>query len=175
MAKRVADGTPILGLEPSCILTLSDEWPELVPGEDANRVATSVHLADEWLGKKLAANECKLSLIETGEKCLFHGHCHQKALVGVKGSVTALGQVPGLAVKVLDTGCCGMAGAFGYEKEHFDLSVQIAGQELLPALAEEPQAMVAATGTSCRHQIRDLTGRQALHPMEVIRNALTVP
>ncbi len=175
LAKRVADGTPILGLEPSCLLTLSDEWPELVPGEDANRVAAAVHLADEWLGQKLVANECKLPMIATGEQCLFHGHCHQKALVGVKGSATTLGQVPGLSVKVLDTGCCGMAGAFGYEKEHFDLSVQIAGQELLPALAAQPQAMVAATGTSCRHQIRDLTGRQALHPIEVIRNALVDP
>ena len=80
--------------------------------------------------------------------------------------------VPGLTIKTLDAGCCGMAGAFGYEKEHYDLSVQIAGLELLPALAAEPEAVVAATGTSCRHQIRDLTGRRALHPMEVIRGAM---
>jgi Fe-S oxidoreductase len=104
---------------------------------------------------------------------MLHGHCHQRTLVGVKGSATALQLVPGLAVTVLDAGCCGMAGAFGYEKEHYDLSIQIAGLELLPALAAQPQAIIAATGTSCRHQIRDLTGREPLHPMEVLRGALS--
>jgi Fe-S oxidoreductase len=83
-----------------------------------------------------------------------------------------LERVPGLKVTALDAGCCGMAGAFGYEKEHYDVSVKIAGLQLLPALAAAPDATVAATGTSCRHQIRDLTGRRALHPMEVVRAAM---
>jgi Fe-S oxidoreductase len=99
---------------------------------------------------------------------LFHGHCHQKALVGVGGSVDALKLVPGLDVTVLDAGCCGMAGAFGYEKEHYDVSVTIANLALVPAVTADPAATVVATGTSCRHQIRDLTGRAALHPLEVL-------
>jgi Fe-S oxidoreductase len=99
---------------------------------------------------------------------LFHGHCHQKALVGVGGSVAALKLAPNLDVTVLDAGCCGMAGSFGYEKEHFDVSVRIANLALLPALKANPEATIIATGTSCRHQIRDLTGRRVLHPLEVL-------
>ena len=172
LADRVADGTPIVGLEPSCVLTLADEWPELVPGPEANKVAAAVRLADDWLAERLAAGEAELPLRTDVGSCVIHGHCHQKALVGVKGAVDLLGRVPGLQVTALDAGCCGIAGAFGYEKEHYDVSVKIAGLQLLPALAAAPEAMVAATGTSCRHQIRDLTGRRALHPMEVIRAAM---
>ena len=101
-------------------------------------------------------------------RCLLHGHCHQKALEGVGGTVAALQLVPELEVTALDTGCCGMAGSFGYEKEHYDLSVTIANLELLPALAAEPEAIIVANGTSCRHQIKDLARRRALHPMEVL-------
>jgi Fe-S oxidoreductase len=172
LAKRVADGTPILGLEPSCVLTLSDEWPELVPSAAAREVAAAVHLADHWLADEARAGRTTLSLQEAGRKVLFHGHCHQKALCGVKGSAAALRLVPGTDVKVLDAGCCGMAGAFGYEKEHFDLSVKIANLALIPALKAETDATIAATGTSCRHQIKDLTGRKALHPLEVVAAAL---
>ncbi len=103
---------------------------------------------------------------------MLHGHCHQKALVGVGGTAAALRLVPGLDVTVLDTGCCGMAGSFGYEKEHYDLSVKIAGLALLPALAAAPEAAVVAPGTSCRHQIKDLAGRRALHPLEVLEQRL---
>jgi Fe-S oxidoreductase/FAD/FMN-containing dehydrogenase len=172
LAARVADGTPILGLEPSCVLTLADEWPELLPGPDANRVAAAVRLADDWLDEQLASGEAQLPLRAEAMTCVFHGHCHQKALVGVKGSASLLERVPGLSVTTLDAGCCGMAGAFGYEREHYDVSVKIAGLQLLPALAAAPDATVAATGTSCRHQIRDLTGRRAMHPLEVIRSAM---
>ena len=98
---------------------------------------------------------------------MFHGHCHQKALVGTGGTAAALWLVPGLEVNVLDTGCCGMAGSFGFEKEHYDLSVKIAELSLLPAL-RRPRALVVATGTSCRHQIKDATGRRARHPLEVL-------
>ena len=106
------------------------------------------------------------------EKCLLHGHCHQKALLGVRASAALLGLVPGLDVTVLDTGCCGMAGSFGFEKEHYDLSVAIAELALLPALTAEPEALVVAPGTSCRHQIKDLAGRRALHPLEVVESCL---
>ena len=99
---------------------------------------------------------------------LIHGHCHQKALVGTGGTASLLKLIPGLDVRVLDTGCCGMAGSFGFETEHYDLSVQIAEQDLLPALASQPEATVIAPGTSCRHQIHDLAGRKALHPLELV-------
>ncbi|HEY8505746.1 MAG TPA: FAD-linked oxidase C-terminal domain-containing protein, partial [Gemmataceae bacterium] len=176
LAKRVADGTPILGLEPSCLLALADEWPELVPGPEARRVAEAAHLAEHWLADQAKAGRVNLPLSGSGKpprRCLFHGHCHQKALCGVGGTASALRRVPGLDVTVLDAGCCGMAGAFGYEKEHFDISVKIANLELVPALEAAPEALVVATGTSCRHQIRDLTGRRALHPVEVLASALT--
>jgi FAD/FMN-containing dehydrogenase/Fe-S oxidoreductase len=174
LARRVGDGTPILGLEPSCLLTLSDEWTELVPGPDTQRVAAAAHLADGWLAKEVQEGACELALRPRQGACVLHGHCHQKALVGAGGSAAALRLVPGLDVTVLDAGCCGMAGSFGYEKEHYDLSVKIAGLALLPALAAAPEAAVAAPGTSCRHQIKDLAGRRALHPLEVLEQQLPV-
>ncbi len=172
LARRVADGTPILGLEPSCAAALVDEWPELVPGSQSRGVAEVVHLADHWLAEQVKAGSVALPLAPQTEKCLFHGHCHQRALFGVSGSVNALKLAPGLQVAALDAGCCGMAGAFGFEKEHYDLSVQIANLELVPAVKAEPESIIVATGTSCRHQIRDLTGRAALHPMQVLQSCL---
>ncbi len=163
-----AAGVPILGLEPSCLLTLADEWPDLVPGAAAKRVAAASELAEGWLARQVRDSALSLDLSQKGGRVLFHGHCHQKALVGVQGSVDALKLAPGLDVTVLDAGCCGMAGSFGYEKEHYDVSVAIANLALIPALKAEPTATVVATGTSCRHQIRDLTGRIARHPLELL-------
>lgn len=168
LARRLGDGTPLLGLEPSCLLTLADEWPELVPGPEARQVAGSAQLAEGWLAAQARAGRCELTLAPRAEKCLLHGHCHQKALVGVGGTTAALKLVPQLDVVALDTGCCGMAGSFGFEKEHYELSVAIANLSLLPALAADPAATVVAPGTSCRHQIKDLAGRRALHPLEVL-------
>jgi Fe-S oxidoreductase len=178
LAARVATGSPILGLEPSCLLTLVDEWPELVPGPATALIAKSAHLADAWLNDKIRRGDCTLKLsahhsaLTTQNSALLHGHCHQKALVGTKGTASLLKLIPGLDVRVLDTGCCGMAGSFGYETEHYDLSVQIANLDLLPALAKSPDALVVAPGTSCRHQIHDLTERRALHPLELLATAL---
>jgi FAD/FMN-containing dehydrogenase/Fe-S oxidoreductase len=175
LARRLADGRPLLGLEPSCLLTITDEWPELLPGAETRRVAAAADLADNWLAKQAQAGQCDLewrAAVFPPRKCLLHGHCHQKALLGVGGTVAALRLIPGLEVTALDAGCCGMAGSFGFEKEHYDLSVAIAGLELLPALKAEPEATVVAPGTSCRHQIRDLAGRRALHPLEVLASAL---
>jgi FAD/FMN-containing dehydrogenase/Fe-S oxidoreductase len=165
-------GRPLLGLEPSCLLTLADEWPELLPGAETQRVAAAVDLADNWLAERAKTGRCDLRLGEKPQKCLLHGHCHQKALKSAKGTAAALGLVPGLEVAVLDVGCCGMAGSFGFEKEHYDLSVAIAKLALVPALDGAPEAMVVAPGTSCRHQIHDLTGRRALHPMEVLEHRM---
>jgi FAD/FMN-containing dehydrogenase/Fe-S oxidoreductase len=172
LAARLAAGAPILGLEPSCLLTLVDEWPELVPGPATTLIAKSARLADGWLADQVRAGQCVLDLTAHAplatRQALLHGHCHQKALVGVTGTASLLRLVPGLDVRVLDTGCCGMAGSFGFETDHYDLSVAIARLDLLPALAEVPEAIVIAPGTSCRHQIHDLADRPALHPLEVV-------
>jgi Fe-S oxidoreductase len=175
LAVRIASGVPILGLEPSCLLTLVDEWPELVPGPATALIAKSAHLADGWLAGKVRDGSCVFSVAPhvPPRPALVHGHCHQKALVGMGGTAALLRLIPGLDVRVLDTGCCGMAGSFGFEAEHYDLSVHIAELDLLPALAQQPNALVIAPGTSCRHQIRDLAKRRALHPLEVIDAALS--
>jgi Fe-S oxidoreductase len=171
---RYADaGVPILGLEPSCILSLADEWPELVPGPAAKRVAAVAEMADAWLARQARDNALSLDLPARASKVLLHPHCHQKAIVGSKGTLDALRLVSDLEVQTLDAGCCGMAGAFGYEKSHYDISVKIANLELVPALTANPSTTVVATGTSCRHQIRDLTGRTALHPLELLASDLT--
>jgi FAD/FMN-containing dehydrogenase/Fe-S oxidoreductase len=177
LAAKIAWGEPILGLEPSCLLTLVDEWPELVPGPATTLIAKSAHLADGWLAEKMRAGVFDLDLTTlrsplTAQQALLHGHCHQKALVGTQGTASLLRLIPGLDVRVLDTGCCGMAGSFGFEAEHYDLSVQIARLDLLPTLARYPEALVVAPGTSCRHQIHDLADRRALHPLELLAAAL---
>ncbi len=172
LAKRLSEQTPLLGLEPSCLLTLADEWPELLPGPATRHIAAAAKLADSWLAHQAQNNRCLANFQPLPEKYLVHGHCHQKALVGMQGTAAALDLVPGLDVTVLDTGCCGMAGSFGFEKEHYDVSVAVANLELLPALADQPDAQVVATGTSCRQQIKDLARRRALHPVEVLARAL---
>ena len=131
-------------------------------------MAAAASLADGWLAAQVKAGRCQLPLRLRRETCVVHGHCHQKALVGTGGTAAALQLVPGLDVKVLPTGCCGMAGSFGFEREHFNLSAKIAGLALLPALSAAPEATVVAPGTSCRHQVLDLAGRRALHPLEVL-------
>ncbi|MBY0458482.1 MAG: hypothetical protein K2V38_14175, partial [Gemmataceae bacterium] len=166
-----SQGIPILGLEPSCVAALTDEWPELVPEPAAKRVASAAELAEGWLARQVRDHGLSLDIPPRAGQALLHPHCHQRALGGLKGTVEALKLVSGLEVSTLDAGCCGMAGAFGYEKEHYDVSVKIANLELVPALAGSPDALVVATGTSCRHQIRDLTGRTALHPLEVLAGA----
>jgi FAD/FMN-containing dehydrogenase/Fe-S oxidoreductase len=173
LAQRLGDGTPLLGLEPSCLLTLADEWTELLPGPQTKTIASAARLADNWLAEQVQSKRCELPLRPLPQQCLLHGHCHQKALVGAGGTAAALRLVPQLDVTVLDSGCCGMAGSFGFECEHFDLSVQIANLVLLPALEKAPDALVAAPGTSCRHQIKDLAQRHARHPLEVLEEQLT--
>jgi Fe-S oxidoreductase len=173
LARCVADGTPILGLEPSCILTLADEWAELWPSPATRQVAAAATMGDSWLAEQVAGGRCELPLVPSAEDYVLHGHCHQKALLGVGASAPALKLVPGARVQVLDAGCCGMAGSFGFEREHYDLSVKIANLQLLPALSRAPEATVVAPGTSCRHQVHDLTGRRARHPLEVLEGQLS--
>jgi FAD/FMN-containing dehydrogenase/Fe-S oxidoreductase len=172
LARLVADGTPILGIEPSCLLTLKDEWPDLCPGPQADAVAEAAHLADVWIGDEMRTGQHNLAFKSRNRQVLLHGHCHQRALCGIDGSATALTQVSGYTVRSLDIGCCGMAGSFGYERDHYDLSVKIATLELVPAIKREPDAIVAATGTSCRHQIRDLCHIEPKHPVELLADSI---
>ncbi|MBY0230894.1 MAG: 4Fe-4S dicluster domain-containing protein, partial [Gemmataceae bacterium] len=168
LARKLPAGVPVLGLEPSCVSALSDDWPELVPGSDTRRIAAATKPADVWL----AEQGPELGLKPSVETCLVHGHCHQKALLGNAASAASLRLIPGLDVRLLDAGCCGMAGSFGFERSHFDVSAKIAGLALLPALEAAPEALVAASGTSCRHQVRDLAKRRALHPLEIVERHL---
>ncbi len=159
-------GVPIVGCEPSCLLTLVDEYPELVPGELARR-------SPRFRGSSIRIS-CKPAFSSNSARrrrpVLIHGHCHQKALVGVADTRALLAQAPGAEPRVIDSGCCGMAGSFGYE--HYDLSMKIGERVLFPAVRAATQASIIAPGFSCRHQIEHGTGRKAQHPIEFLADRL---
>ena len=165
-------GIPIIGCEPSCLLTLRDEYPELVQNARSRKVAEHSYLIDEYLMMLHEKGELDLKFRRDTKKVLFHGHCHQKALVGTSASLSAL-RLPGWEVEQVNAGCCGMAGSFGFEKEHYDISMAIAGQALFPAIeAKGDDWEVAVMGVSCRQQIEDGVGRPARHLVEVLREGL---
>ncbi|MBI2171260.1 MAG: FAD-binding protein [Chloroflexi bacterium] len=168
----VQRGVPVVGCEPSCLSAIRDDYPDLLRTQEARDVAKGAYLLEELLVKLKSEGKLTLTFRETKGKVLFHGHCHQKALWGTAASVAALRLIPGLEVQELDAGCCGMAGAFGYEKEHYDLSMKIGEQRLFPAVRSAPEARIAVTGFSCTHQIADGTGRRPEHVAEVLRGAL---
>jgi Fe-S oxidoreductase len=161
-------GIPIVGLEPSCLLTLRDEYPDFLRSASARIVAQQSFLLEEFLQREREAGRITLGFKTNGAKALLHGHCHQKALVGTGATVEAL-RWAGFEVEEVDSGCCGMAGSFGFEKEHYDLSVTIANRRLVPAVrAAEEGVTIVASGISCRQQIEHLTGRTAKHLAEVL-------
>jgi Fe-S oxidoreductase len=163
LARQIEEGTPVVGCEPSCLLTLRDELPDLVPGELSRRLAKQSYLLEELL---LDADFSPGSL--TG-RAVVHGHCHQEALTGTDSVTALLGRIDGLDFELLDSGCCGMAGAFGYEREHYELSMAVGERVLLPrARSAPPGTLLVANGTSCRHQIRDGAGREAIHLAELL-------
>jgi Fe-S oxidoreductase len=166
LAQWARQGVPIVGCEPSCLLMLVDEYPDLVPGDDARIVAHQAALVDSHLVRA----GIELPLTACDQKILLHGHCHQKALVGARDSVALLSGIAGSRVELLDSGCCGMAGSFGYE--HYDVSMAIGERVLLPAVRAAADAAIAAPGFSCRHQIAHGTGRRAKHPVELIAECL---
>jgi len=175
LAPAARAGIPIVGCEPSCILTLKDEVPALAGNsEDAVIVARQACLADDLLAQALEDGSLVPSgdSVFAGRPILFHGHCHQKAGGAMAGSVRLLAALSSAGVEVLDAGCCGMAGSFGFEHEHYDLSMKIGGQRLFPAVKAAPDAVVAATGVSCRQQIAHGTGRGAEHPIVLLRSAI---
>jgi FAD/FMN-containing dehydrogenase/Fe-S oxidoreductase len=172
LAPIAARGEPIVGLEPSCLLSLRDEYLYLLPGDErAVAVAERALTFEEALAGRVAA-ERVVSVAAAGQaKVLLHDHCHQKALVGSDPSRRVL-EAAGHEVEVLDAGCCGMAGAFGYEREHYEISLAMAERRLLPAVrAAADGTLIVANGTSCRQQILHGCGRRALHPAEVLSPA----
>ena len=174
----VTDQAPLIGLEPSAILTFRDEYPNLVPAElkaDAERIAKNTFLFEEWLAHETAANRINRNLFTTqARQVVVHGHCHQKALSSMEPVEAVLSLPPNYEVRLIPSGCCGMAGSFGYETEHYDLSMQIGELVLFPAVRKTTDdVIVSAAGTSCRHQIKDGTGRHAQHPAEILFDALT--
>ena len=172
LAGHARQGLPIVGLEPSCLLTLRDEYVDLLRSEESRLVAKQSLLLEEFVQRELAAGRRPAFAPGNGRKVLLHGHCHQKALVGTAPTVAVL-KAAGYEVSEVDAGCCGMAGSFGFEAEHYELSLQIAGRRLVPAVkAAGPEVAVCAPGISCRQQIEHTTGRRAKHPAELLFEAL---
>ena len=170
----VARGVPVIGLEPSCLFTLRDEFLALGLGEEAEAVAKNAFLFEEFLVREKKAGRLQLALKPLPEKsALLHGHCHQKAFGAMSAVQEALALVPDLAVSPIESSCCGMAGSFGYEAEHYEASIAMAELSLLPAVRKAgADELVVADGTSCRHQIADGTDRQAVHVAQVLERAL---
>jgi Fe-S oxidoreductase len=169
----VAAGTPIVGLEPSCLLTLRDEFPAILPGAATRSLAERAQLFEEFVDSERAAGRFELALAPMkGRTALLHGHCHQKAFGAVGPAVKALQLVPGLTIETFDSTCCGMAGSFGYEAEHYQMSLKIGELGVLPKIRAAPaETLLVASGTSCRHQIADVTGRDARHLVRVLDDA----
>jgi Fe-S oxidoreductase len=167
----VDNGLPVIGLEPSCLYTLRDEYAVLLP--EAKALGARVMLFEEFLAREAQAGRLELPLKPLDTEALLHGHCHQKAF-GAMGAVQqVLALVPGLKVKTVESSCCGMAGSFGYEAEHHEVSMKMAELSLLPAVRQAgAEALVVADGTSCRHQIADGAARDALHVARVLERAL---
>jgi FAD/FMN-containing dehydrogenase/Fe-S oxidoreductase len=166
----VEEGYSIVGCEPSCILTFRDEYPDLVKGHHATAVGKASFLLEEFIVKEKQAGRWTLQFKRQEAKALMHGHCHEKALIGSRYLKEALALA--YTVEEIDSGCCGMAGSFGYEKEHYDISIAIGKRRLFPAVENNPSAIVVAPGISCRQQVEHATRRKVLHPAEALVRAL---
>jgi Fe-S oxidoreductase len=167
-----AEGNPVVACEPSCILTIKDDYPALLRGEDrkkAEAVAGMCQTFEEFMESRLGTAGPQIAFRAGPRRILVHGHCHQRALVGMEPTLRLLRRIPGAEVIDLDAGCCGMAGSFGYEKEHYEISRLVGEQRLFPAVRKaDPDTVIVAPGFSCRMQIEHFTGRKALHPAELL-------
>ena len=166
----VAAGSPVIVLEPSCLSTLRDDYPDLSEDEESCRKVTDRCLSlEEFLTRPEVQSRLEESLGSGPDELIYHGHCQQKSLIGLEASKAMLDLMKASKLTVLDAGCCGMAGAFGYEKEHYEISEKIGSLRLFPALEEAADGcLIVAPGFSCRSQIKHFTGRTALHPVEVL-------
>jgi Fe-S oxidoreductase len=172
-----AQGRPIIGCEPSCILTIKDDYPALLKGEErrqAETVAAACFTFEEYFDTILQSPDLPPLTFRPGpRRILVQGHCHQRALVGMEPTLRLLRRIPGAEVADLDAGCCGLAGSFGYEKEHYEVSRLVGEPRLFPALRQADAGTTAvAAGFSCRMQIQHFTGRTALHPAQILREHL---
>jgi Fe-S oxidoreductase len=174
LAPFAEQGLPIVGLEPSCLLTMRDEYRDLLPGDArVEVVAQHCYTFEEFIARLADQGQLDVEFTEEARQVLLHGHCHQKSLVGTGPSKRVLSLPAGYRVSEVDSGCCGMAGAFGYEAEHYDISMAMAERRLLPAIrGESEETIIVAAGASCRQQIRQGTGRRAWHPAQVLRAAM---
>lgn len=175
LVEHARRGTPIIGVEPSCIACFRDEYPDLVRSDDARLVANASVFFEEFVTRpeNMAVLRDALGEKHKGRKILVHSHCYQKSMGTATNVLTMLGLIPGATVEEIPSGCCGMAGSFGYEKEHYEVSMAIGEQVLFPAVrGARDDTIIVAAGTSCREQIKDGTGRRPLHPIEVLAEAL---
>ena len=168
LAPYAEKGIPIIGLEPSCLFTLKDEALVMGFGERAITVSKHAQLLEEFLASEAKVGKLNLNLKATTRPVLFHGHCHQKSFAAVTPAMELLKLIPGAEPKLIESSCCGMAGSFGYEAEHIEVSKQMAELSLLPTIRKSPDSWVVADGTSCRHQIHDGTQRDAVHIAQIL-------
>ncbi|QWD90176.1 FAD-binding and (Fe-S)-binding domain-containing protein [Polynucleobacter sp. MWH-Braz-FAM2G] len=168
LAPYAAKNIPIIGLEPSCLFTLKDEALVMGFGERAIDVSKQAQLLEEFLASEIKAGNLNLKLNSAKKPILFHGHCHQKSFAAVTPAMELLRLIPNAEPKLIESSCCGMAGSFGYEAEHIEVSKQMAEASLLPSIRKTPDAWVVADGTSCRHQIADGTQREAVHIAKIL-------
>ncbi len=173
----ISSDTPLIGIEPSAILTFRDEYPDLVGDhlvESARKLAAHCFQADEFIAREIDAGRIQKRMFRSDKKLIkLHGHCQQKAMSSLTPTKKMLSLPENYTVQLIPSGCCGMAGSFGYEKEHYDISMKIGELVLFPTVRKQPEeVLIAAPGTSCRHQIHDGTGRKALHPVEILWDAL---
>jgi len=169
----VARGVPIVGLEPSCLFSLRDEFTVMLPGAETGALAKYAVLLEEFLSAEADAGRLRLPLKPLAAPALLHGHCHQKAFGAMGAAERALRLIPELKLSVIESSCCGMAGSFGYEAEHYEVSMKMAEASLLPAVRGAPaDALIVADGTSCRQQIAHGAGREALHVARILERAL---
>jgi len=170
----VERGVPVVGLEPSCLFGLRDEFVSMLPGGESAELAINAFLFEEFLAREHEAGRLKLELQRLPQKkALLHGHCHQKAFAVMPTVQKTLALIPGLKVELIESSCCGMAGSFGFDAEHYDISMQMAELSLLPKVrAADTDTLLIADGTSCRHQIHDGAGREAEHVARVLERAL---
>ena len=179
LASFAQRGIPIVGCEPSCLMMLREDYLDLLPGNDnARRVASQTFLIEEFLlraaedGSVASGHPLGLDLRETSRSLVVHGHCHQKAAVGMGPTLDVLAWVPGYDAQPVDSGCCGMAGSFGYKAEHYDVSMAIGERVLFPTVRNNPDAGVVVSGISCRQQVLHGTGRTGRHPVQWLADAL---
>jgi FAD/FMN-containing dehydrogenase/Fe-S oxidoreductase len=176
LAPFVAQGMPVIGLEPSCLFSFRDEIPALIKSEAARQVAGAALLFEEFLAREAAAGTLDLPLVSSKTTAFLHGHCHQKSFDAMRAVEKTLKLIPDLEVETIESSCCGMAGAFGYHADTIDVSRAMAELSLLPAVRKAPDdAMIVADGTSCRQQIQDGSGREAIHVARALAMALPRP